>query len=71
MLRSFLSALLVLSPGLLFAANVERTSPGDVHVVVRTSPGWDKWTSAKDPETRGWLQSNIWRMMVFSPYFDG
>lgn len=71
MLRSFLSALFVLSPSLLFAANVERARPGDVRVVVRTSPSWDKWTSAKDPETRGWLQSNIWRMMVFSPYFDG
>jgi len=71
MLRRFLVAFLLSSPSLLFAAIVEQASPGVVRVVVRTSPSWDKWTSSKNPETRQWLQTNLWRMMVFSPYFDG
>lgn len=71
MIRPSLIALLLASGLLYGAGKVEREAPGIVRVVVRTSPGWDKWTSSKDPDTRRWFQNNIWRMMVFSPYFDG
>ena len=71
MIRCLLLAFLLSSPGMLTAANIERASPGAVRVVVRTSPDWDKWTSSRSLETRRWLQTNIWRMMVFTPYFDG
>lgn len=70
MLRRLLLTILLSGTGL-FAAPVGKARPGVVRVVVRTSPSWDKWTSTKSPETRQWFNANIWRMMVFSPYFDG
>jgi hypothetical protein len=41
-----------------------------VRYVIRTAPYWDQFTKNPSSEMQQWFRSNVWRMMVFSPYWD-
>jgi hypothetical protein len=43
---------------------------GTVHFVRAADSAFDKFTSNPPPEARAWLRAHMWRMNVFSPYFD-
>jgi hypothetical protein len=45
-------------------------SPHVAKFVVRTDPHWDKFTGSPNATQQEWFRTHIWRMMVFSPYFD-
>ena len=54
----------------LSAATLERGSPGRVRYVVRTDPDWDRFTRGASRSTQEWFRSHVWRMMVYSSYWD-
>ena len=62
-------ALLALSFGLR-AADIPQSSPGTARFVVRTDPSWDKYTKSPSPNTQEWFRSKIWRMEVYTTYWD-
>jgi Hypothetical glycosyl hydrolase family 15 len=43
---------------------------GTVHFVRSADSSFDQYTSSPSPETQAWLRAHMWRMTVFSPYFD-
>lgn len=45
-------------------------SAGQVKFVVRTDPKFDMYLNAPSSDSKQWLNSHIWRMMVYSPFFD-
>lgn len=61
--------LLVLAVSL-HAAALERGSAGRVRYVVRTDPDWDRFTRDASRKMQEWFRSHVWRMMVYSPYWD-
>ena len=46
-------------------------TPGKVRFVKRTHPAFDRFTDRPSPALAEWFRSHYWRMVVFSPYFDG
>ncbi|HWX74478.1 MAG TPA: putative glycoside hydrolase [Solirubrobacteraceae bacterium] len=52
------------------AAQAAADTAGTVHFVRSADSSFDSITSSPSPATQAWLRSHIWRMMVFSPYFD-
>lgn len=52
------------------AAPLERSSAGRVRYVVRTDPTWDQFTRDASHRMQEWFRSHVWRMMVYSPYWD-
>ena len=45
-------------------------SAGTVHFVRSADSAFDQYTSHPSPEAQEWLRTHMWRMTVFSPYFD-
>ena len=45
-------------------------NPGKPRFVVRTDPSWDAFTSLPGAPMKAWFADHVWRMMVYSPYFD-
>jgi hypothetical protein len=43
---------------------------GMVHANISTNSTWDAFTDSPTPAQQEWFQSNAWRMLVYSPYFD-
>lgn len=62
------AALAILSLSLSLQAR--ENSSEKAHFVVRTDPTFDKYLKAPGNESKHWLQSHVWRMMVYSPFFD-
>jgi hypothetical protein len=48
----------------------QEASAGRVHFVVRTDPSFDTYLKSPSNESKQWFQSHVWRMMVYSPFFD-
>jgi hypothetical protein len=70
LMKTVFAALLLAVCSVARGAGPERTSPGIIRFVVRTDPSWDKYTSSPSPEMKEWFRTKIWRMMVYSPYWD-
>jgi Hypothetical glycosyl hydrolase family 15 len=62
--------LLIASSWGLRAATIERASQGVARFVVRTDPSWDKFTKNPSPDMQSWFRSKVWRMEVYSTYWD-
>jgi hypothetical protein len=67
-MNKFILFLALLSAGI--AAPLEHASPGRVRYVVRTDPDWDRFTRDASLRRQEWFRSHVWRMMVYSPYWD-
>lgn len=52
------------------AADIPRNSPGVARFVVRTDRDWDKFTRNPSPTMQEWFRSKIWRMEVYTTYWD-
>jgi hypothetical protein len=52
------------------AADIPRSSAGVARFVVRTDPSWDKYTKSPSAETQAWFRSKVWRMEVYTTYWD-
>lgn len=70
--RIFLGALLagalMASPAILGSASAD--TAGTVHFVRQADSSFDQFTSNPTTSTEEWMRSHIWRMTVWSPYFD-
>jgi hypothetical protein len=53
-----------------FAGRAAADSAGTVHVEVATSPAFARYTDNPSPAVRSWLNNHVWRLDVYSPYFD-
>ena len=58
--------LIVLAP----AAEGTADPAGTVHFVRPANTEFNSFTSNPSPEGQAWLRSHMWRMLVWSPYFD-
>jgi Hypothetical glycosyl hydrolase family 15 len=45
-------------------------SAGTVHFVRPADSSFDSFTGSPTPAAQAWLRSHMWRMIVWSPYFD-
>jgi hypothetical protein len=54
----------------IFAAQTLADSAGAVHFVRMADSSFDQYTSKPSPEQQAWLRAHVWRMGVWSPYFD-
>jgi Hypothetical glycosyl hydrolase family 15 len=63
-----LAAIAAFSPG--FVGNAAADTAGTVHFVRSADTSFDAYTSSPSPEAQAWLRAHMWRMTVFSPYFD-
>jgi hypothetical protein len=54
-----------------FVANASADTAGTVHFVRSADSSFDPYTTSPSPEAQAWLRAHMWRMTVFSPYFDG
>jgi hypothetical protein len=52
------------------ATSAAAASPGVVRFVKRAGPEFDRFTSSPTPAFAEWMQTKMWRSMVFTPYFD-
>lgn len=68
-LGAALAAALVGAFGLCTAQAIA-DSPGIAHFVRFNDSSFDKFTSEPSLSTKEWIDTHIWRMGVFSPYFD-
>jgi Hypothetical glycosyl hydrolase family 15 len=59
-----------LTSGEMAAAELELASPGKPRFVVRTDPSWDAFTGSPEQPMKDWFNGQVWRMMVYSPFFD-
>jgi len=66
--RTCVVALAVLSTA--FSLQAQDNSPGRVHFVVRTNPAFDHYLKVSSIQSKQWFQSHVWRMKVYSPFFD-
>ncbi|HEY2767190.1 MAG TPA: putative glycoside hydrolase [Solirubrobacteraceae bacterium] len=70
--RIFLGALLAgaltFSAPLVGAATAD--TAGTVHFVRQADSSFDQFTSSPTAATEEWMRSHVWRMTVWSPYFD-
>lgn len=46
------------------------SSAGKAKFVIRTDPRFDSYLKSPTTDSKQWFQSNVWRMMVYSPFFD-
>ncbi|HEV2922608.1 MAG TPA: putative glycoside hydrolase [Solirubrobacteraceae bacterium] len=51
-------------------ANAAADTAGTVHFVRTADSSFNVYTASASPSTRAWLGSHMWRMIVWSPYFD-
>jgi hypothetical protein len=56
--------------GAIFASPASADTAGAVHFVRTAESAFDQFTSNPTPATEEWLSANMWRMIVWSPYFD-
>ena len=63
-----LIAVLLCGSGLTTTAAAD--SAGTVHFVRSADSAFDRFTSSPSPSEQAWLQAHMWRMTVWSPYFD-
>ncbi len=71
--RIFLGALLAsaLTAGVPLIGTATADPAGAVHFVRLADSGFDGFTSSPTAGGQEWLRSHMWRMIVWSPYFDG
>ena len=55
---------------MLFAGLAQADSAGTVHFTRGADSAFDQFTSSPPPAAQEWLRTHMWRMNVFSPYFD-
>jgi hypothetical protein len=51
-------------------ANAAADTAGTVHFVRTADSSFNVYTASGSPSTRSWIGSHMWRMIVWSPYFD-
>jgi hypothetical protein len=56
--------------GTVFAGEASADSAGTVHFVRAADSSFDQFTSSPSLEAQEWLSTHMWRMVVWSPYFD-
>jgi hypothetical protein len=56
--------------GMLFAGQASADSAGTVHFTRSANSSFDQFTSSPTPQAQEWLRTHVWRMNVWSPYFD-
>lgn len=66
--RTWLVAIALLSTPCSLSA--QNPSPGIAHFVVRTDSKFDVYLNSPTSDLKAWFQSRVWRMMVYSPFFD-
>jgi len=52
------------------AGDAAADTAGTVHFVRSADSGFDQFTGNISSEAQAWLRAHMWRMMVWSPYFD-
>jgi hypothetical protein len=69
---ALVAALLVTTAAfsMLFAGLAQADSAGTVHFVRSADSSFDQFTGSPSPAEQEWLRAHMWRMNVFSPYFD-
>jgi hypothetical protein len=63
-----LAAMAACSSG--FVQDASADTAGTVHFVRSADSSFDVYTTSPSPEAQAWLRAHMWRMTVFSPYFD-
>lgn len=53
-----------------FVQSASADTAGTVHFVRSADSSFDPYTTSPAPEAQAWLRAHMWRMIVFSPYFD-
>jgi hypothetical protein len=53
-----------------FADQTMADSAGTVHFVRFSNPSFDQYLENPSPSMRSWLNTHIWRMGVYAPYFN-
>jgi hypothetical protein len=66
--RLALIALTVLS--MTMSLHAQDKSPGRANFVVRIDPAFDTYLKSPTDDAKQWFLSHVWRMMVYSPFFD-
>jgi hypothetical protein len=56
---------------LLAGGGARRPDDGAVHFLAGSTPAFDRYTRSLDPNYGAFLRRHFWRMVVYSPYFDG
>jgi Hypothetical glycosyl hydrolase family 15 len=51
-------------------ANASADTAGTVHFVRSANTEFNQFTTSPSSEQQAWLRTHMWRMMVWSPYFD-
>jgi hypothetical protein len=67
-LGALLAGALTLSPAVVGSASAD--TAGTVHFVRQADSSFDQFTSSPTAATQEWMRGHIWRMTVWSPYFD-
>jgi len=71
--RGVLAAALLVTTvafSMLFAGLAQADSAGTVHFTRGADSSFDQFTSNPSSSEQEWLRTHMWRMDVFSPYFD-
>ena len=56
--------------GWAFAGAASADTAGTVHFVRSADSSFDEYSSSSSPSTQAWIRAHMWRMMVWSPFFD-
>jgi hypothetical protein len=67
LLASALVAIVVAAPD---RATSARPQAGHINFVKRTDPSFDRYTADATAATRSWMDTKLWRAVVYAPYFD-
>ncbi len=70
LLAGVLSLSATLALGATFANSAAADTAGTVHFVRVAESAFDQFTSEPTAATQEWIGSHMWRMVVWSPYFD-
>ena len=54
----------------LFVGQATADTAGTVHFVRFSEPSFDQYLENPSPSTRSWLNTHIWRMGTYAPYFN-
>jgi len=65
-----LAAVLTVVVTRIFSAPTQTVDQGAVHFVGSADPAFDKYIRHQDPSYGVFLRRQMWRMIVYSPYFD-
>src|SRR5260221_253358 len=64
------AALVVLCQPFAFSATV-RAEPGAVRFLRVTNTASNRYTDSPPPDLQKWMREHFWRIVTYSPYFDG